>query len=143
MAALGEGISVEAWRIYLDDCLARMGVTATADPVARMLAVQLVLVDHAVARLLVRATGRAGAAEAGAYYAAAARLLAELRRTALVLKAYGVGAARRAAAAPRAKARTPEGVRPARRAKKGQRGKVASNGNGVGGHVRGRKHAFA
>jgi hypothetical protein len=140
VAALGEGISVEAWRIYLDDCLARMGVTATADPVARMLAVQLVLVDHAVSRLLVRATGRAGAAEAGAYYAAAARLLAELRRTALALKAYGVGAARRAAA-PRTRAR-PSGGRPARRVKKAQRGKVGSNnGHRVRGHSRGRKHA--
>jgi hypothetical protein len=82
-----------------------------------MLAVQLVLVDHAVSRLLVRATGRAGAAEAGAYYAAAARLLAEFRRTALALQALA-GSARRAAA-PRTRARPSSGAaHPAR--EKGQ-----------------------
>jgi hypothetical protein len=140
---LGEAMDVEAWKIVLDDFLKEMGLSAAAGPVARMMAEQLLLAHHAVGRLHVRAATRTSAAEVAAYHAAAARLMTEFRRTSAALRAYGAGAARRAAPAPRAKRHTPSGARPARRAKKAQRGKVASNGNGVRGHVRGRKHAIA
>jgi hypothetical protein len=140
---LGEGVSLEVTQVYLDDCLKRMGVNRAADPVARMLAVQLVLADHAVARLHLRAAGRASAAEVGACYAAAGRLMAEFRRTALALKAYGAGATRRTAVAPRTRARPPSGVRPARRVGKNRRAKVGSNRNRIRGRVHDRKPAFA
>ena len=139
---LGEAMDVEAWKIVLDDFLKEMGLSGASGPVARMMAEQLLLAHHAVGRLHVRAATRTSAAEVAAYHAAAARLMTEFRRTSAALKAYGAGAARRAVA-PRTRPRPPSGERPARRAKKAQRGKVASNGNGVRGHIRGRKHAIA
>ena len=137
-AVLGEGVSIEAWRVHLDDLLKRMGVTAAAGPVARMLAVQLVLADHAIGRLHLRAAARVTAVETAAYHAAIGRLKGESRRTALALKACTAGAARRAVAVPRTRARPPAGVRPARRAGKAQRGKLASNGNRIRGRIRGK-----
>ena len=139
-AVLGEGVSIEAWRVHLDDLLKRMGVTAAAGPVARMLAVQLVLADHALGRLHLRAAARVSAVETAAYHAAIGRLMGECRRTAVALQARLAGAARRATVAPRTKARPPSGVRPARRAKKA-RSKLGSN-NRLKGSARGRKHAF-
>jgi hypothetical protein len=140
-AVLGEGVSIEAWRVHLDDLLKRMGVTAAAGPVARMLAVQLVLADHALGRLHLRAAARASAVETAAYHAAIGRLMGESRRTAVALQTYLAGAARRAAA-PRTRPRPPSGVRPARRVGKNRRTKLGSNGNRIRGRVRG-KHAFA
>ena len=140
-AILGEAVDVEGWKAYLDDFLKQLGLTAAAGPVARMMGVQLALCHFAVARLHVRAATRTSPAEVAAYHAAVARLMTEFRRTALALKAYAAGSARRAAA-PRTRARPPSGVRPARRAKKA-RTKVGSNGNHIRGDVRGRKHAFA
>ena len=139
---LGEAMDVEAWQVYLNDLLKRMGVTG-ADPVARMMAEQLALAHDAVGRLHLRAGTRTSPAEVAAYYASVARLMTEFRRTSAALKAYTAGAARRKAVAPRTSARGRSGVRPARRAGKAQRGKVASNGNRIKGRVRGRKHAFA
>jgi hypothetical protein len=138
----GEARDVEAWKLYVDDFLKGLGVSGAAGPVARMMAEQLAMAHHAVGRLHVRAAARTSPAEVAAYHAAVGRLMTEFRRTAAALKAYGTGAARPAAAAPRAKARTPSGVRPARRAKKARRSKVGSN-NRLRGRVRGRKHAFA
>jgi hypothetical protein len=105
-------MDVEAWKRYVDSFVEELGVTKAAGPVARMMAEQLLLAHHAVGRLHVRAATRTAPAEVAAYHAAVARLMTEFRRTALALRAYGVGVARRAAAAPRAKSRTPEGVRP-------------------------------
>ena len=139
---LGEAMDVEAWQVYLNDLLKRMGVTG-ADPVARMMAEQLALAHDAVGRLHLRAGTRTSPAEVAAYYASVSRLMTEFRRTSAALKAYTAGAARRKAVAPRTSARGRSGVRPARRAGKAQRGKVASNGNRIKGRVRGRKHAFA
>jgi hypothetical protein len=139
---LGEAMDVEAWKIVLDDFLKEMGLCGAAGPVARMMAEQLLLAHHAVGRLHVRAATRSSPAEVAAYHASVSRLMTEFRRTSAALQAYRAGAARRAAG-PRTRARPTPGVRPARRAKKAQRGKVASNGNGVRGHIRGRKHAIA
>jgi hypothetical protein len=141
-AVLGEAMDVEAWKIVLDDFLKEMGLSGASGPVARMMAEQLLLAHHAVGRLHVRAATRTSPAEVAAYHASVSRLMTEFRRTSAALKAYGAGAARRAVA-PRTRPRPPSGERPARRAKKAQRGKVASNGNGVRGHIRGRKHAIA
>ena len=141
-AILGEAVDVEGWKAYLDDFLKQLGLTAAAGPVARMMVVQLALCHFAVARLHVRAATRTSPAEVAAYHAAVARLMTEFRRTALALKAYAAGSARRAAA-PRTSARPPSAVQHARRAKKAQRAKVANNGNRIKGRVRGRKHAFA
>jgi hypothetical protein len=141
-AVLGEGVSIEAWRVHLDDLLKRMGVTAAAGPVARMLAVQLVLADHALGRLHLRAAARASAVETAAYHAAIGRLMGESRRTALALKACTAGAARRAAV-PRTRTRPPSGVRPTRRVGKDRRGKLASNGDRLRGRGHDRKPAFA
>ena len=138
---LGEAVDIEGWKSYLDHFLEQLGLTAAAGPVARMMGVQLALCHFAVARLHVRAATRTSPAEVAAYHAALARLMTEFRRTALALKAYAAGSARRAAA-PRTRARPPSGVQPARRAKKA-RTKVGSNGNHIRGDVRGRKHAFA
>ena len=142
-AILGEAVDVEGWKAYLDDFLKQLGLTAAADPVARMMGVQMALCHFAVARLHVRAATRTSPAEVAAYHAAVSRLMTEFRRTSAALKAYTAGAARRKAVAPRTSARGRSGVRPARRAGKAQRGKVASNGNRIKGRVRGRKHAFA
>jgi hypothetical protein len=138
---LGEGVSVEAWRVYLDDLLTRMGVAGSADPVARMLAVQLALADQAVGRLHLRAGTRVAAVETAAYHAAIGRLMGECRRTAVALQARLAGAARRAAA-PRTRPRPPSGVRPARRVKKAGDSKLGSN-NRIRGGARGRKQAYA
>jgi hypothetical protein len=138
---LGEAMDVEAWKRYLDSFVEELGVTKASGPVARMMAEQLALCYHAVARLHVRFATRTSAAETAAYSGAITHLQGEFRRTAIALQAYVAGSARRTTVAPRTRARPPSGVRPARRAKKAQRGKVASNGNGVRGHSRGRKHA--
>ena len=131
-AILGEAVDVEGWKAYLDDFLKQLGLTAAADPVARMMGVQMALCHFAVARLHVRAATRTSPAEVAAYHAAVSRLMTEFRRTSAALRAYGAGAARRAAVAPRATASTPSAGRRARRAKTTRRTKLGSN------HLRGR-----
>ena len=140
---LGEAMDIETWKLHLTDFLKELGVTKASGPVARMMAEQLLLAHHAVARLHVRAATRTSPAEVAAYHAAVSRLMTEFRRTSAALKAYTAGAARRKAVAPRTSARGRSGVRPARRAGKAQRGKLASNGNRIRGRVRDGKHAFA
>jgi hypothetical protein len=140
-SVLGE-MDLGAWKIVVDDFLKELGLSAASGPVARLIAEQVLLAHHSIGRLHLRAAGRTSPAEVAAYHGAVARLMAECRRSFAALRACRAGAARRATA-PRTRARLPSGARPARRAKKAQRGKVASNGNGVRGHVRGRKHAFA
>ena len=132
---LGEAMDVEAWQVYLNDLLKRMGVTG-ADPVARMMAEQLALAHDAVGRLHLRAGTRTSPAEVAAYYASVSRLMTEFRRTSAALKAYGAGAARRAAVAPRATASTPSAGRRARRVKTIRRGKLGSNR--IRGRIRGK-----
>ena len=134
-AILGEAVDVEGWKSYLEDFLKQLGLTAAADPVARMMGVQLALCHYAVARLHVRAATRASPAEVAAYNASVGRLMTEFRRTSAALTAIA-GAARRAAA-PRTWARPPSGVRPARRAKKTRHTKLGSNR--VRGRIRGKQ----
>jgi hypothetical protein len=133
---LGEAMDVETWALVLGDFLAQLGVAETADPVTRLLGEQLLLAHHALGRLHVRAGTRAAAVETAAYHAAIGRLMGECRRTALALQALA-GSARRATVAPRTKARSPSGVRPARRAKKTRHTKLGSNR--VRGRIRGKQ----
>jgi len=135
-AILGEAVDVEGWKAYLDDFLKQLGLTAAAGPVARMMGVQLALCHFAVARLHVRAATRTSPAEVAAYHAAVSRMMTEFRRTSAALRAYGAGAARRAAVAPRATASTPSAGRRARRAKTTRRSKLGSNR--VRGRIRGK-----
>jgi hypothetical protein len=129
---LGEAMDVEAWKRYVDDFLKELGVTKASGPVARMMAEQLLLAHHAVGRLHVRAATRTSPAEVAAYHSSVSRLMTEFRRTSAALRAYGAGAARSAAVAPRATASTPSAGRRARRAKTTRRTKLGSN------HLRGR-----
>jgi hypothetical protein len=128
-AILGEAVDVEGWKAYLDGFLEQLGLTAAADPVARMMGVQLALCHYAVARLHVRAATRASPAEVAAYNTAIGRLMTEFRRTSAALTAI--------AAAPRTRPRPPAGVRHARRAKKTRHTKLGSNG--VRGRIRGKQ----
>jgi hypothetical protein len=60
-----------------------------------MLVQQLAQAHFAIGRLHVRSSGSRGTVEAVAYIAAAARLMAEFRRTSLALQAYREAAARK------------------------------------------------
>jgi hypothetical protein len=133
---LGEAMDIESWKLYLADFLKELGVTKASGPVARMMGEQLALCHHALGRLHVRAATRVSAVETAAYHAAVARLMTEFRRTSAALKAYGAGAARRAAVAPRATASTPSAGRRARRVKTIRRGKLGSNR--IRGRIRGK-----
>jgi hypothetical protein len=83
---VGPGFDVPVWKAYLDTYLQAAG--DPADPVERILLEQLALAHHALGRLHVRAGSRESVEEVQAYLGAIARLLAEVRRTALALKAY-------------------------------------------------------
>ena len=85
-AVLGRGVSVPGCQLYLGDIMHETG--SAADPVEQMLLEQLSLAHHAIGHLHVRAGTSQTAEAAEAYAGAAARLLAEFRRTALALKAY-------------------------------------------------------
>jgi hypothetical protein len=135
-SVLGE-MDVETWKIVLDDFLRELGLSAAAGPVARLLAQQVLLAHHAIGRLHLRSAGRTSPAEVAAYHGAVCRLMAECRRSSVALRALVAGTARRGAAAPRAKAGTPEGVRHVRRTKKARRSELGSNDN----RTRGRRHA--
>jgi hypothetical protein len=135
-SVLGE-MDLEVWRTLLADFLKELGLSAASDPVARLIAEQVLLAHHAVGRLHLRAAGRTSPPEVAAYHGAVARLMAECRRSFAVLRACRAGSAHRAA--PRTRARPPSGARPARREKKAPT-KVGSNGNRIRGRARGREH---
>src|SRR5262249_50668049 len=78
-----------AYRVYLGQVLKDLG--DPADPIERMLAEQLCLAHFRTAQLHVGAGQARGAEAVKAYNAVAARMLGELRRTALALKAYRTG----------------------------------------------------
>jgi hypothetical protein len=92
---VGPAFDVLTWKAYLDRYLQAAG--DPTDPVERILLEQLALAHHALGRLHVRAGSREGVEETQAYMAAIARLLAEVRRTALALKVYRQPAAGKAA----------------------------------------------
>jgi hypothetical protein len=85
-AVLGRGVSLPGCQLYLGDLMREAG--SPADPVEQMLLEQLALAHHAIGQLHVRAGASQTAEAAEAYAGAAARLLAEFRRTSLALKAY-------------------------------------------------------
>jgi hypothetical protein len=89
----GPIFDVQTFKVYLDDLLNRAG--ASSDPIEQMLVQQLAQAHFAIGRLHVRASGSRGTVEAVAYTAAAARLMAEFRRTSLALQAYRETAARK------------------------------------------------
>src|SRR5947209_1066733 len=72
--------------LYLDELLKQAG--APTDPVERMLLEQLTLAHHNIGRLHVKSSTSGSIQEASAYNGAAARLMAEFRRSSLALKAY-------------------------------------------------------
>src|SRR5262249_34717623 len=114
---LGHDFDVETFGLYLDGFLREAG--SPADPVERMLLEQLALAHHVIGRPHGRAGCRAGLEELKAYHAAAARLLAEFRRTALALKAYREPAAVQQAHATR------EGPRKGKGSRRGSNGVAA------------------
>jgi hypothetical protein len=89
----GPNFDVQTFKVYLDDLLKGSG--ASSDPIEQMLVHQLAQAHFAIGRLHVRSSGSRGTVEAVAYVAAAARLMAEFRRTSLALQAYREAAARK------------------------------------------------
>jgi ParB-like chromosome segregation protein Spo0J len=79
-----------AHRIYLDRVLKDLG--DPADPIERVLVEQLCMAHFRTAQLHVGAGQAQGAEAVKLYSAVAARMLGEMRRTALALKAYRTGA---------------------------------------------------
>lgn len=94
-----------AFKIYLDSFLKDAG--SPTDPVERLLLEQLFLGHHAAGRLHFRAGTTENLEAITAYLAAAARLMAECRRTTLALQGYREAANRKPASdTPRRSART-------------------------------------
>jgi hypothetical protein len=93
----GPVYDVPTFKAYLDDFLKRAG--ATNDPLEEMLLRQLLQADLAVGRLHVAASASHEPDAASAYVAAAARLMAEFRKTTAALEKYREAAARKQAAA--------------------------------------------
>jgi hypothetical protein len=93
----GPIFDVHTFKVYLDDLLKRSG--ASSDPIEQMLVHQLAQAHFAIGRLHVRSSGSRGTVEAVAYTAAAARLMAEFRRTSLALQAYRQAEAKKQAEA--------------------------------------------
>jgi hypothetical protein len=89
----GPIFDAQTFKVYLDDLLQRSG--ASNDPIEQMLVHQLAQAHFAIGRLHVRSSGSRGTVEAVAYVAAAARLMAEFRRTSLALQAYREATARK------------------------------------------------
>jgi hypothetical protein len=89
----GPIFDVHTFKVYMDELLKRSG--ASDDPIEQMLVYQLAQAHFAIGRLHVRSSGSRGTVEAVAYVAAAARLMAEFRRTSLALEAYREAAARK------------------------------------------------
>src|SRR5262249_8131885 len=105
---------VASYKALLDDYLQAAG--ATSDPVERMVLEQLFLSHHVVGRLHARAGTRDRLEEVQAFLAAAARLMAEFRRSSLALKAYRERPAAKHADAPVPRAE-PKRKRPVARPK--------------------------
>jgi hypothetical protein len=79
-------VETVAFTKYMDGL--RWAAGDATDPVEQMLIEQVALAHHAVGRLHIKASAAEGAVAAGVYLAAAARLTAEFRKTALALKDY-------------------------------------------------------
>jgi len=99
----GPGMDIPSFKSYLDAFLKDAG--PPTDPVERMLLEQLALAHHSIGRLHVRAGTAEGLEAVTACHAAAARLQAEFRRSALALQAYREGAGKQATPEPRRPAR--------------------------------------
>jgi hypothetical protein len=82
----GQQIDQKAYRVYLDRLMRDAG--NPSDPLERMIVEQLALCHHAIGRLHVKAAGSRSVQETTAYTAAAARLMAEHRRSTLALQTY-------------------------------------------------------
>ena len=76
----------QAYAPYMEQLLVDCG--DTADPIERMLIEQIALAHHNIGRLHVQAARAETIQQANAYNSAAARLLAEFRRTVSTLKNY-------------------------------------------------------
>ena len=110
---------VLSYKLLLDDFLREAG--GPSDPVERLLLVQLFLAHHVLGRLHSQAGSRGTLVEVQAFQTAAARLLAEVRRTALALKAYRQRATDKQADVPAPRAE-PKRARPVARTKARRRG---------------------
>jgi hypothetical protein len=86
---LDRHIEATAYRVYLGRVLKDLG--DPADPIERMLVEQLCMAHFRTAQLHVGAGQAQGAEAVKLYNAIAARMLGEMRRTALALKAYRTG----------------------------------------------------
>jgi hypothetical protein len=115
---------VDTWKIYVESFLEESG--ASKDPVARMMAEQLALVQHAIGRLNVRAATQQTPAGVAAYHVAIARLMAEYRRTALALQTFLKGRIRKKAKKHRPKAKSSPALRTVKKPQKSQRNKLRS-----------------
>ena len=83
---LGTHISPQAYAPYMEKLLVDCG--NPVDPIEQMLVEQITLAHHNIGRLHVQAARASSVQEANAYNSAAARLLAEFRRTVSTLKSY-------------------------------------------------------
>src|SRR3954451_20257945 len=111
-ALYGAGFDIAAFKAYLDAFFKDAG--SPTDPVERMLLEQLALAHHSLGRLHFRAGTRDNLEEVTACHAAAARLQAEFRRSALALQAFREAAGRKqadAAARKPARVGSPPGGR--------------------------------
>ena len=88
-AVLGRGVSVPGCQLYLRDFVRE--ARDSLAPVETILLEELATTHHLVGQLQVRAGAAGAPQEAQAYLAAAARLMAEVRRTALALQAFRQG----------------------------------------------------
>jgi hypothetical protein len=83
-----KGIDVEAYQLFRDQMLSDAG--HPSDPVERMILEQLILAHLNVGLFQYKATNAGTIQATAAYASAAARLIAEFRRSALALQAYRV-----------------------------------------------------
>ena len=88
-AVLGRGVSVPGCQLYLRDFVRE--ARDSLAPVEAILLEELATTHHLIGQLQVRAGAAGAPREAQAYLAAAARLMAEVRRTALALQAFRQG----------------------------------------------------
>jgi hypothetical protein len=85
-------VEAAAFTQYMD--AVRRDAGDPADPVEQMLLEQVALAHHAVGQLFMKASAAETVGAAGVYLAAATRLTAEVRKTAVALKEYRSPAAR-------------------------------------------------
>ncbi|MCE9552873.1 MAG: hypothetical protein K8T91_05795 [Planctomycetes bacterium] len=85
-ASLGDNVPAQAFDFYMQGLLKEAG--QPTDPIERMLVEQIALAHHNIGRLYLLAAGAETLVQAATYNAAAVRLVAEFRRTALSLKKY-------------------------------------------------------